>query len=158
MTALARKKPRAAPPEDYRLQSQVGFLLRKAHQAASEAFVATMDGNDVTPRQFSVLVTLLQRGETGLGLLGDLTAMDPATLLGVVRRLAGRKLLTVRGDPDDGRRRIARLTRQGSDLAATLISLGPQVSQRILADFTAAEQATLLAFLERLGNRKEAPS
>ncbi|MGF1611075.1 MAG: MarR family winged helix-turn-helix transcriptional regulator [Kiloniellales bacterium] len=156
MTAAAKRKPRPAASDDYRLQAQVGFLLRKAHQAATESFLATMDGIDVTPRQFSVLITLLQRGETGLGLLGELTAMDPATLLGVVRRLARRKLLVVRGDPEDGRRRIAQLTRQGQDLAAHLITLGPQVSERTLGDFAPEERATLLALLERLGNRREA--
>ena len=56
------------------------------------------------------------------------------------------------------RRRIAELTRQGSDLAETLITLGPLVSGRILADFTPEDRETLLALLERLGNRKEAGS
>ena len=159
MSALAKAKLRAVPTtaaEDYRLQGQVGFLLRKAHQAASEAFYATVGQIEVTPRQFSVLVTLQQRGETGLGLLGEQTAMDPATLLGVVRRLVRRKLLTVQSDPDDGRRRIAQLSRRGDELAVKLIEIGPRISEGILADFTADERETLLSLLERLGNRKQA--
>ena len=130
--------------------------MRKAHQAASEAFLATMGEIDVTPRQFSVLVTLLQRGETGFGLLGDLTAMDPATLLDVVKRLSRRGLLVLRSGSEDKRRRLARLTRDGEALASDLILLGPQVSERILTDFTAPERSTLLALLERLGNHRDA--
>src|SRR3546814_18514337 len=82
-----------------------GFLLRRAHQHASEVFQSKIGNRNLTPQQFSVLVTLLERREIAQTRLGGLVAMDPATVLGVVQRLAQRGLVAVRPDPDDGRRR-----------------------------------------------------
>src|SRR3546814_17164615 len=86
--------PHDAPPEagdealDYRLDQQVGFLLRRAHQHASEVFQSKIGNRNLTPQQFSVLVTLLERREIAQTRLGGLVAMDPATVLGVVQGLA----------------------------------------------------------------------
>src|SRR3546814_9159961 len=67
---------------DYRLDRQIGFLLRRAHQHASEVFQAKIGDRNLTPQQFSVLVTLLEQREIAQTPLGGLVAMDPATVLG----------------------------------------------------------------------------
>src|SRR3546814_11832407 len=77
----------------------------------------TLFRSNLTPQQFSVLVTLLERREIAQTRLGGLVAMDPATVLGVVQRLAQRGLVAVRTDPDDGRRRLVQLTPDGHELA-----------------------------------------
>src|SRR3546814_19251663 len=70
--------PHDAPPEagdealDYRLDQQVGFLLRRAHQHASEVFQSKIGNRNLTPQQFSVLVTLLERREIAQTRLGGL--------------------------------------------------------------------------------------
>ena len=138
---------------DYRLEQQVGFLLRKAHQFASTVFQDEIGTFDVTPQQFSVLITLQDLGEIGQGRLGAATAMDAATLLGVAQRLAKRGLVAVREDPADRRRRLVQLTRSGDALAGELRQIGPRVSARILSEFDPDEQSALLELLERLGNR-----
>src|SRR3546814_17322501 len=80
----------AGEPLDYRLDQQIGFLLRRAHQHASEVFQSKIGNRNLTPQQFSVLVTLLERREIAQTRLGGLVAMDPATVLGVVQRQIGR--------------------------------------------------------------------
>src|SRR3546814_11894392 len=68
--------PHDAPPEagdealGYRLGQQVGFLLRRAHQHASEVFQSKIGNRNLTPQQFSVLVTLLERREIAQTRLG----------------------------------------------------------------------------------------
>jgi len=141
----------ASVEADYCLEEQVGFLLRRAHQVATEIFQSEVGDAEVTPQQFAVLVTLLARGELPHGALGQATAMDPATLMGVVRRLERRRLLKVRTDPDDGRRRLARLTPKGEELAARLRRIGPRISARILEPLANGRPGLLLDLLDRIG-------
>lgn len=161
--------PAVLAEDDYRLEAQVGFLLRKAHQAATEVFQSQAGRYQVTPTQFSTLIRLddaarlsrsdvgkLSRndvGELSQGDLGELTAMDPATLLGVIQRLAKRGLLAVRADPCDGRRRLVRLTAEGRALARTLRGIGARISELTLEGFSDAERRELLRLLARLGGR-----
>ena len=156
---MAPKKavPAPAPEEEYRLEEQAGFLLRRAHQFATDVFnnqLGAAGAVGVTPTQFSTLVKLLERGELSQTALGAATAMDPATILGVVQRLAARDLLSVRADPKDGRRRLIQLTQPGHDLALRLRAIGPRISEHILAELSPRDCKALLRLLAQLGARK----
>ena len=70
---------------EYRLQEQVGFILRKAHQRHVAIFAAHI--GDLTPPQFAALAKLNDVGETSQNQLGALIAMDAATIKGVIDRL-----------------------------------------------------------------------
>ena len=138
---------------DYRLDQQIGFLLRRAHQYASEVFQSKIGNRNLTPQQFSVLVTLLEQRELAQTRLGVMVAMDPATVLGVVQRLAQRGLVAVRTDPDDGRRRLVQLTHDGHELARELVAIGPAISSETLEGLDEAERRDLLRLLDRLGRQ-----
>lgn len=152
MSTNAKRRP--APDDDYRLEEQIGFLLRRAHQFATDVFNGQVGTEGVTPTQFSTLIKLLECGEMSQTALGEATAMDPATILGVVQRLAVRALLIVRADPTDGRRRLIRLTQAGQALATQLRAVGPRISERTLAGFSGRDRKTLSRLLARLGARK----
>ena len=154
MSVPTNAKPRPAHEDDYRLEEQVGFLLRRAHQFATDVFNGHVSVEGVTPTQFSTLVKLLERGEISQTALGEATAMDPATILGVVQRLAARDLLSVRADPADGRRRLIQLTQPGHVLATRLRATGPHISEHILAELSPRDRKTLLRLLAHLGERK----
>lgn len=153
MSGPVPEPPAEADSSDYRLERQIGFLLRRAHQYATEVFQAKIGRRNLTPQQFSVLVTLLERREIAQTRLGDQVAMDPATVLGVVQRLAQRGLVAVRTDPADGRRRLVQLTHDGHELARELVEIGPAISRETLAGLTAREQRDLLRLLDRLGRK-----
>ncbi|WP_299621740.1 MarR family winged helix-turn-helix transcriptional regulator [Pelagibius sp.] len=138
---------------DYRLEEQIGFLLRRAHQYASDVFQARIGALNLTPQQFSVLVTLLRNRELAQTKLGEVVAMDPATVLGVVQRLAQRGLVAVRTDPADGRRRLVQLTRDGHEMARDLVVIGPEISRETLAGLNPDEQRELLRLLDLLGQK-----
>jgi DNA-binding MarR family transcriptional regulator len=142
----------------YRLEEQVGFLLRKAHQVATEIFQSEIGTVDITPQQFSALIVLQDRGEIAQNALGDATAMDPATIAGVVQRLARRGLVAIRTDPGDGRRRLIQLTRTGDDLAGRLRAVGLRISARTLEPLSAAERRTLSDLLGRLTEARSGTS
>src|SRR5215831_6087288 len=82
----------AAAAKGYVLEDQIGFVLRRAHQHATEIFNNVMNGFELTPRQFAALSKLHDLGPTSQNQLGRLVAMDPATMFGVASRLAKRSL------------------------------------------------------------------
>jgi len=150
MSVPTNAKQRPAADDDYRLEEQVGFLLRRAHQFATDIFSNHVGAEGVTPTQFSTLVKLLDYGEMSQSALGEATAMDPATILGVVQRLAARDLLAIRADPTDGRRRLIQLTRSGHTLATRLRAIGPRISALTLANLSARDRKALLRLLAQL--------
>src|SRR5437764_13547386 len=113
----------------YRIEEQVGYLLRRAHQRASAIFQMSIGDPNVTPTQYSSMVKLHEYTELSQNLLGRLVGMDKATMQGVVRRLKDRGLVDSRPDPGDARRTLLSLTLGGQRIVATLIMTGPAVSR-----------------------------
>lgn len=152
-----RGPPEPGPPTGaqddpgFRLDGQIGHLLRRAHQRNSEIFASVMGTFGVTPTQFAALVTLLDRGATPQNQLGRLTAMDPATIFGVVGRLMKRGW--VRQDPvsEDARLVAVSLTPDGEAAARAMRAVAEAVSTRTLAPLTPREAKTLVALLGKLG-------
>ena len=138
------------PPDDYVLEDQVGHLLRRAHQRATAIFLDRIGDSGLTPPQFAALVKLRDMGEVSQNHLGRLTAMDPATNQGVIRRLSAKGL--IRGAPDraDRRRALWRLTEEGAALVATLVDAAKAVSDHTLGPLSSAERRDFLAMLRRL--------
>ncbi len=135
---------------DYVLEDQVGHLLRRAHQRATGVFLQEIGDGQITPTQFAALIKLSAEDGVSQNRLGRLTAMDPATIQGVVRRLAARGLVSRRRDPGDRRRTLLSLTDAGRDLVAALRPNGPRVSDVTLAPLDEGEQRVFLDLLRRL--------
>jgi len=135
---------------EYRLEAQIGHILRRAHQRHTALFAEEFAPFQLTPTQFAVLFTVGHEHETPQNQLGRLTAMDPATVQGVVRRLAARNLLTARDDPTDGRRSLWRISREGQRLLDQVVPIAEKVSERTLAPLSKREGQRLLALLEKV--------
>ncbi len=138
---------RGAP---YRVEEQVGHLLRRAHQRATAIFLGQIGVDDLTPTQFAALVKLKDEGALSQNHLGRLTAMDRATILGVIRRLETRGLIERAADPNDRRRTVLSLSLAGRRLIERLARNGPRVGQAILSPLAPDERETFLALLRRL--------
>ena len=145
----ARDAAKRADPT-YLLEAQVGHLLRRAHQRATAVFLDVMDELELTPTQYAALVKIADLGEVSQNHLGRLTAMDPATSQGVIRRLEARGLITQRPDPDDRRRTLLSLSPAGRRLVPTAVARGRAITAATLAPLEADEQATLLRLLRKL--------
>ena len=135
--------------ETYRLEDQVGYLLRLASQRHSIIFQNRIS-EDLTPTQFSTLIRVAEEKEVSQNHLGRLAAMDIATIKGVVDRLRAKGLLKTAPDPDDKRRSIISLTDAGAALIKQLHIDGLTISQETLAPLRASEKRTLLALLQRI--------
>ena len=134
----------------YVLEDQVGHLLRRAHQRHAAIFQNHIGDAQVTPLQFAALVKLRDLGEVSQNLLGRLTAMDAATMQGVIKRLAARGVIERRPDPDDRRRLILSLSVEGRALVDALIPHGADITARTLEPLTAAEQRAFLDLLAKI--------
>ena len=138
--------PKSATP--YRLDEQVGFLLRRASQRHLSIYAQTISG--LTPMQFATLAKLTEAGALSQNALGRLTAMDGATIKGVVDRLKKHELVQTENDKTDRRRTIVSLTPKGRALLADLTKTAQKISAETLEPLTDSEQAMFLHLLRKL--------
>jgi MarR family transcriptional regulator, lower aerobic nicotinate degradation pathway regulator len=151
--AKKQSEPKAtasAPPRPYRIEDQIGYLLRRAHQRASAIFQTSIGDPNITPTQYSSMVKLHEYNELSQNLLGRLVGMDKATMQGVVRRLKDRGLVDSRPDPGDARRTLLSLTLDGQRIVAKLVMNGPAVSRETLKPLSSPEQRQLLELLSKI--------
>lgn len=135
---------------EYLLEDQVGHLLRRAHQRHTAIFQATIGDQQLTPLQFAAMMKLADVGEASQNHLGRLTAMDAATMQGVIKRLIARDLIARRPDPDDRRRLLLTLTEAGTALVDEATVRGHRISAETLEPLSPAERQTFLKLLRRL--------
>lgn len=140
----------AAAAKGYVLEDQIGFRLRKAHQRATTIFAEVMAEFDVTPTQFAALAKLDDLGPISQNQLGRLTAMDPATILGVVGRLHRSGWLRARPSVEDQRLMLIELTPEGVIRIKAMKDKAAVVTARTLSALSAAEAQTLNELLARL--------
>lgn len=138
----------AEPADGYRLQEQIGFVLRKAHQRHVAIFAARIA--DLTPPQFATLAKLADVGETSQNQLGSLVAMDAATVKGVIDRLKARGLVELTRHEVDKRRLLVKLTAEGRETVERLIPLAQQITTETLGPLSPREAAALLKLLSRI--------
>ena len=135
----------------YVLEEQVGHLLRRAHQRATSIFLGELGNGHLTPTQWAALVKLGDHGALSQNHLGRMTAMDPATIQGVIRRLVERKLIARRADRADRRRSVLTLTPAGRELVEAHRVVAGRVSDATLEPLSARQRVQFLDLLKRLG-------
>jgi DNA-binding MarR family transcriptional regulator len=142
--------PIAAEPaaDDYHLQEQVGFVLRKAHQRHVAIFASHIA--DLTPPQFAALAKLSDVGETSQNQLGQLVAMDAATVKGVIDRLKARGLVALSKHDGDKRRLLVSLTAEGREAVENLIPKARTITRETLAPLSAKEVSAFMKLLAKL--------
>lgn len=136
----------------YILEDQVGHLLRRAHQRHTAIFQDMIGDPQLTPLQFAALAKLLDVGEVSQNHLGRLTAMDAATMQGVIKRLLARGLIERRPDPDDRRRLLLTLSKAGADVMIACQANGFAITDETLSPLSAAERKTFLELLRKMSD------
>jgi DNA-binding MarR family transcriptional regulator len=148
MTALARKGSGATSA--YILDDQVGFILRQAQQRHTNIFASLMI-EELTPTQWAVIAKLAESGPCSQNLLGRQTAMDAATIKGVIDRLTKRGFTATKADPEDGRRLLVALTEEGAAVYARGAPMAERITAATLEPLSEPERAAFVALLRRLG-------
>jgi len=144
----------ARPPQDspgeYVLEDQIGHLLRRAHQRASAIFMDMMAAHQLTPTQFAALAKIREHGTVSQNELGRMTAMDPATMQGVMQRLFDRALIERRPHPGDRRRVSLSLSPAGQALVDGALADAHATTSATLAPLSEPDRREFLRLLEKL--------
>jgi DNA-binding MarR family transcriptional regulator len=142
-------KDRPDPRDDYVLDRQVGFLLRRATQRHLAIFASHIPG--LTPTQFAALAKLCELGPVSQNALGRATSMDAATIKGVVDRLRAKGLVASSRDGADRRRILLAPTEAGRAAFEAARADAHRITAETLAPLASDEREAFVALLARLG-------
>ncbi len=140
------------PPRknSYDFHDQVGHLLRRAYQRHVAIFQEAIPDSDLTAAQFVTLCAVTDKRSCSLNDIVKSTAIDQATIRGVVDRLKARSLIEVLPDPDDGRKLLVRATQAGLALIERTVPFAKQVTERTYGSLSAGERIALLLLLRKM--------
>jgi len=134
---------------DYRLEEQIGYLLRLANQRHSIIFQhhCLME---LTPTQFAALVRLNEEESCSQNSLGRKISVDVATIKGVVDRLNKKGLIALSTDPKDKRRTVISLKPKTKKMINELHGVGNVISDETLRPLSMSERERLLQLLAKI--------
>lgn len=138
-----------ADPDGYRVDQQVGFFLRRANQRHMAIFAERMSER-LTPTQWTALNKLREIQPTSQNRLGRETAMDVATIKGVIDRLVAIGHVSTAPDPTDGRRVVLSLTPEGEAAVDRNRATAVAITEDTLAPLTAGERLMLIELLKKI--------
>jgi DNA-binding MarR family transcriptional regulator len=140
-------------PDDYPaydFHDQIGHLLRRAYQRHVAIFQEAIPDSELTAAQFVTLCSVKDAPGCSLNDVVKSTAIDQATIRGVVDRLRSRSLLEVNPDPNDGRKLIIDITEAGRMLVERTIPFAFAVTTRTYGTLNPAECVALLFLLRKM--------
>lgn len=143
----AAQKPAAA---DYDFTEQVGHLLRRAYQRHVAIFQQTIADSQLTAAQFVVMCAVNERGSCSLSEIVRATAIDQATVRGIIERLKARELVAVSHDTNDRRKVVVTVTPTGHALIEETVPFAHKISEQTFGDLNPAERVAITYLLRKM--------
>ncbi|BEO42309.1 MarR family transcriptional regulator [Serratia marcescens] len=137
-------------PENYHFTEQVGHLLRKVYQRHVAIFQQNVGDSQLTAVQFITLCAVRDMGPSSLTELVQVTAVDQATIRGIVERLKARDLITVTPDPIDRRKVVVGLTDAGAVLLTETVPQAAKITELTFGTLNPAERIALIFLLNKM--------
>lgn len=144
---MGRSKADISNTGEAELEGSPIHLLHRAGQCAGDIFQSEMSRDELTPRQFAVLLTVAANEGLSQTQLVDLTGIDRSTLADIVRRLLKKGALQRRRTREDARAYAVKLTDDGRALLEKARPIAERVDAKILAALPEAERRAFLANL-----------
>jgi DNA-binding MarR family transcriptional regulator len=135
-------------------------LARRFHQICLGVTAEILEGEDITPMQWSVLAAVLEEPASAQAHIAKRLGIDAVTLGQAIDALEQKRLVKREADPADRRGRQLFITRRGSDLRLRLRPSMLAAQDRLLSPLTESERVNLLEMLARVvvANRSYARS
>ncbi|MEO7456552.1 MAG: MarR family transcriptional regulator [Gemmatimonadaceae bacterium] len=137
---------------DRQVDNAIGFWIHRVYQASrNEMFRAfRLEGEEVTPEQWAVLIRLWEADGPTQGELSEATFRDAPTMSRILNGMETRELLERRADRDDGRVRRVHLTRAGRALQKKLVPVVQRIVERMVDGVAERDLRTTRATLQRM--------
>ena len=124
------------------------YLLAKAYQRAHAFAKKRLAAYGLTPIQQLVLAWLCREEGISAGDLGKKLTLDPATLSGILDRLAERGWIDKQTDPDDKRLLRIYLTDEARKLEPKLMEERDKANEEVLRNLSLEEKVLLKRLLK----------
>jgi DNA-binding MarR family transcriptional regulator len=124
-----------------KLDKGLGFLVRLLDTRVHLLYEQLTAQNDITPRQFGVLLTLYQQGTLTLTELAGHIRVDRSTLGEMISRMAERSLITKRNNGNDRRSAEVLLATAGKNVLLEIVAGAAQLQGALLAPLPAEDRA-----------------
>ncbi|MCH9808407.1 MAG: MarR family winged helix-turn-helix transcriptional regulator [Alphaproteobacteria bacterium] len=135
-------------------------LLHRAGQCAGDVFQSEMRTEDLTPRQYAVLVAVAENEGLSQTNLVDMTGIDRSTLADIIRRMLKKGLVQRRRTKEDARAYAVKLTEEGRRMLHAAEPMAKKVDAKILEALPAPQRERFLSDLnmivDALGKLEEA--
>ena len=133
-----------------------GFLLARLGGLAERQWNRHLKAHELTQSEFAVLAVLPARKGLRQSDVAARAGIDPRNAVAVIGALQKRGLVASRPDPEDGRAKMLKISRLGSQLLNRLhAKLAPE-REEFFAALSPSEYSTLCSLLERVYRERQA--
>ncbi len=137
-------------PMGLELEDSAIHLLHRVGQCAADIYQSEMNGADLTPRQFAILIAVSQNEGLSQTRLVEKTGIDRSTLADIVRRMLRKGLLQRRRTKDDARAYSVKLTDEGQAVLNSAVPRVSRVDNRLLSVLPEERREKFLKDLEQI--------
>jgi DNA-binding MarR family transcriptional regulator len=138
------------PPPNYLFSEQVGHLLRRVYQRHVAIFQQNIPDSQLTAAQFVVMCAIQDCAPCSLSEIVKATAIDQATVRGIIERLKARELIAVSHDAADKRKVMVTLTPSGTELIGATIPFARSITESTFGTLNPAERVALVYLLRKM--------
>ena len=141
-----------APPSDIarvlKLDHGLGFLVRILETRMAVQFDQLTSQNEITPRQFGVLLTLYQQSSLTLTELASHIRVDRSTLGEMINRMAERSLVRKRSNGSDRRSAKVSLAPAGEIALLSIVTGAARLQTALLEPLPTEDRAHFMVCMK----------
>jgi len=134
----------------WQLEAGIGFLLRLLEARYDVLYQSLTRQNDITPRQFGVLMALYQDGPLTPSVLAERISSDRNTLSEMLKRMIFRKLISKRDNVEDRRSIQVQITAKGEAELLSVVPAAAELQNLMLAPLTKHDRAHFLKCMQAI--------
>jgi DNA-binding MarR family transcriptional regulator len=150
--AAPTPKDASAAAADYSFSKQIGHLLRRAYQRHTALFQQTIPDSQLTAAQFVAMCAIREFHSCSLSEIVKATAIDQATIRGIIERLRSRQLIEISHDVKDGRKVVVSLSPAGEALVDQTVPFAQRISEETFGNLNPAERVAILYLLRKMSD------
>lgn len=134
----------AALASQWKLESGIGFLLRLLEAKYDGLYQSVTQQTDISPRQFGVLMALIQQGPMTPSALAERISCDRNTISEMLKRMTARRLISKKSHPGDRRSIEVQITAKGTNALMAVVPAAARLQDLMLAPLGQDDRAHFL--------------